>query len=182
MRSAVNQANNTYGTATGNANTYGGDAAQINGQLMPFLQQRLNAPQGYSQGDLGAMLSSTLGSSGGATSGITGQANLQAARTRNDAGFAGALDAASRDRMKTNAAGAEGIEASNAGLKQQQQSDAAKMLSGLYGTDVGAQNAELNTADNATQTAVQADNSGWLQQAEGLTNTLANAYSAYKKK
>jgi hypothetical protein len=179
MRSSVNNANNTYNTATGNATQYGDQASGINGQLTPFLEQRLNNPQGYSQQDLGAMLANTLGSSGGATSGITGQANSTAARTRNDAGFGSALDAAARSRTQANAGAAEGIASNDAGVKLQQQSDAAKMLQGMYGTDVGAQQDAMNQQIGATNAATDASKTGWLQNAEGVTNSLSNAYSAY---
>jgi hypothetical protein len=174
------QANQTFGTATANSTNYGDAATQIGGQLTPFLTQRLNNPQGYSQGDMGAMLANVLGSSGGATAGVTGQANLQAGRARNDAGFSGALDAAARDRTQAAAGASEGIAANNANLKQDQSNNAAKMLSGLYGTDVGAQDSALNTANQATQVGLDAGKSGWLQNAMGIANTAANVISAIK--
>lgn len=130
------------------------------------------------------MLASALGSSGGSTSGITGQADLQAGRTRNAAGLTSALDDAARQRTKANASAAEGIASQDAGVKLDQQNSAAKMLQGLYGTDISAQNSDLNTADQATSTAVDASKSGWLQNAMGILNTLsggATAASAVKK-
>jgi hypothetical protein len=175
MRSGVGQAQGTYGTATGNAANYGNDASQINGQLTPFLTQRLNNPQGYSQQDMGAMLANALGSSGGSTSGITGQANLTAGRTRNDAGFATALGDAARQRDKSNASTAEGIASNDAGVKLQQQDQAAKMLQGLYGTDVGAQSDNLNTANSATMAGTAANQTGWLQNAMNVIQTLSGA-------
>lgn len=172
MRAAVNQASNLQNTDQSNAANYGSNASNINAQLMPFLTQRLNNPQGFSQGDLGAMLSNALGSSGGATSGITGQANLQAGRTRNAAGLNSALDDAARSRMKTNAGTAEGIAANNAQLKQTQQSSAAQMLSGLYGTNVGAQSDANNNRVGAINAEVGANNSGWLQNMNAVIASL----------
>jgi len=183
-RQAQNQANQTFGTATGNSQTYGGDASSIGGTLTPFLTQRLLNPSGYSQGDLGAMIANAMGSGGGATSGITGQANLQAGRSRNDAGFATALDAAARARTAASAGASEGVAADNANLKQDQSNNAAKMLSGLYGTDVGAQNSELNTADQATNTGIEAGKSGWLQNTLGIISAItggANSAANVKK-
>lgn len=167
MRSAVNQAQNVQSTDATNAANYGSNASNINAQLMPFLTSRLNNPQGYSQGDLGSMLANTLGSSGGATSGITGQGNLEAGRTRNAAGLSTALGDAARTRMKTNAGAAEGIASDNATLKQNQSSDAAKMLAGLYGTNTGAQSDAMNNRVGAINAETTAGQSGWLQ------NTLA---------
>lgn len=171
-RQQVGQANQTFGTATGNAANYGRDASSIGGTLTPFLTQRLLNPQGYSQGDMGAMLANALGSAGGSTSGITGQANLEAGRTRNDAGFGTALAEAARARTSAAAHASEGVAADNANLKQDQTNQAAKMLQGLYGTDVGAADASLNTADNATVTGVRAGQSGWLQNLQGIIGTI----------
>jgi hypothetical protein len=127
---------------------------------------------------MGAMLANAMGSAGGATSGITGQANLEAGRSRNDAGFSTALDDAARQRTAAAAKTSEGIAADNANLKQDQSNNAAKMLSGLYGTDVGAQNEALNTANSATNTGIEAGKSGWLQNITGLMGTLAQGASA----
>lgn len=176
-RQQVGQANNTYNTATDNSAQYGSDASQIGGTLTPFLTQRLLNPSGYSQGDMGAMLANAMGSAGGATSAITGQANLQAGRSRNDAGFSTALDDAARQKTAAAASTSEGVAANNANLKQDQSNNAAKMLSGLYGTDVGAQDSELNTANNATATGVEAGKSGWLQNLTGIIGTLSGGAS-----
>jgi hypothetical protein len=183
-RQQQQQASQTFGSATNNANTYGGDASQIGGTLTPFLTQRLTNPQGYSQGDMGAMLANAMGSAGGATSGITGQANLQAGRSRNDAGFSSALDSAARQKTAASAQASEGVAANNANLKQDQSNNAAKMLSGLYGTDVGAQDSALNTANQATATGIQAGQSGWLQNLTGIMGSvgqLAGGAAALKK-
>lgn len=179
-RQQQGQANQTFGTATGNAAQYGGDASSIGGTLTPFLTQRLLNPSGYSQGDMGAMLANAFGSSGGATSGITGQANLQAGRSRNDAGFSTALAEAARARTAAAAHASEGIAENNANLKQDQSNNAAKMLAGLYGTDVGAQNDALNTANSATQTGIEAGKSGWLQNMNAIISTIAGAAKAGK--
>ena len=128
------------------------------------------------------MLANAMGGAGGSTSGITGQANLQAGRSRNDAGFSTALSEAARDRTAAAAHSSEGIAADNANLKQDQSNNAAKMLQGLYGTDVGAQEGALNTANGATEAGIEAGKSGWLQNAEGIGNTAASLISAFKKK
>lgn len=176
-RQQQNQASQTYGTATNNAAGYGADASSIGGTLTPFLTQRLLNPSGYSQGDMGAMLANAMGGAGGADSGVTGQANLEAGRSRNDAGFSTALDSAARSRTQAAAGAAEGVAANNANVKQDQSNSAASMLSGLYGTDVGAQGNALNTANQATQAGIQAGQSGWLQNITGLVGALGGAAS-----
>lgn len=177
-RQQVGQANQTFKTATNNATQYGDNASAIGGNLTPFLTQRMLNPQGYSQGDMGAMLANAFGSAGGATSGITGQANLQAGRSRNDAGFSTALDDAARQRTAAAASTSEGIAANDANLKQDQSNNAARMLQGLYGTDVGAQNDALNTANNATNTGIEAGKSGWLQNMNAIISTLNGSANA----
>jgi hypothetical protein len=172
MRSAQNQANQTFNSATDNAATYGSNASAIGANLTPLLTQRLLNPSGYSQGDMGAMLANALGSAEGSTSGITGQANLQAARSRNDAGFSTALAEAARARTAAAAHASEGVATDNANLKQEQSNNAAKMLAGLYGTDVGAQNDALNTANNSIQTGIEAGKSGWLQNLTSLISAI----------
>lgn len=173
-RQQTNQANSTFGTATDNATGFGADASTIGSTLVPQLQQQLLNPQGYSQGDMGAMLASALGGAGGAGSSISGIANQRAANTRNDAGFTTALTEAARDRGKTAAASAEGIAGDNAGVKLQQQQNAQKMLSGLYGTDVGAQTQNEGVANDATQTGIAAGKSGWLQNMTGLLSSIGS--------
>lgn len=174
-RQQQGQASQTYGTATNNAAGYGADASSIGGTLTPFLTQRLLNPSGYSQGDMGAMLANAMGGAGGADSGVTGQANLEAGRSRNDAGFSTALDSAARSRTQAAAGAAEGVAASNANVKQDQSNSAASMLSGLYGTDVGAQGNALNTANGATQAGIAAGQTGWLQNIQGVVGSLAGA-------
>lgn len=180
-RQQQGQATNTFNTATDNAAQFGGNAAAINGNLTPFLTQRLNNPQGYSQGDMGAMLANAFGSAGGATSGITGQANLEAGRSRNDAGFSTALAEAARARTAAAAHTSEGVAADNAGVKLSQQSEAAKMLQGLYGVNVGAQGDALKTANDATNTGIEAGKSGWLQNLNSLLATLAQSSASAAK-
>lgn len=177
-RAAAGQAQGTYNTDVNNAAQYGGDASAIGGQLTPFLMQRLTNPQGYSQQDMGAMLANAMGSAGGATSGITGQANLQAGRSRNDAGFSSALDAAARSRTQAAAQASEGVAANNANLKQDQQNNAAQMLQGLYGTDVGAQSNAMNNENAATNALTSASSTGWLQNMNGIISAVSGAGNA----
>lgn len=180
MRSGVGQSIDTYKQDQTNASQYGGAAQNIAGALTPFAMQRLTNPEGYSQGDMGAMLANAFGSAGGATSAITGQANLQTGRSRNDAGFSTALDDAARQRTMAAAKTSEGIAQDNAGVKLSQQSEAAKMLQGLYGTDVGAQAGAMNNENEATNSQVNAGNSGWLQNTLNIISTLTGAAKAAK--
>jgi len=184
MRDAVNQASGAATTAGQTAAGYGANASTIGSQLVPFATRQLNNPSGMSQADIGAQLTAALAGAGGATSGLTGAAGKMGMTTRNPMGFGSALDAAARSRDKAAAGVSEGVAAKNADVKLDQQSNAAKILGGLYGTDVSGQlGAQRNqTADINAE--VQAGKSGWLQSAEGVLGTLsqgADAYSNLKK-
>lgn len=126
------------------------------------------------------MLSSGLAGSGGATAGLTGAAGKMGMTERNPNGFSAALDSAARTAGKTNAGISEGITAQNAGVKQQQQSQAGSLLSSLYGTDVSGQN---NAAGQVAKDA-QIGNSmsplsttmGVIGQLSGMASNASNVY------
>jgi hypothetical protein len=176
MARASTQATNLAGTDASTAAQQGAEAQGINNTLNPFLQNELRSPQGYSQGAMTAMLGSSMAGTGGATSGVTGQAALEQARTRNASGFSGALDAAQRIRGQQNAQASEGIAADNAKLQQQQQQSAASGLSGMYGTDNDAMLKALGQQNQAIGTEAS---TGWLAQTSGLLGQAANAAATY---
>lgn len=151
--------------ANGVAGSYGTQANIAGSQLMPFLTRELNAPQGFTQQQMGAQLGAAEAGAGGATSGLNTEANLASARNRNSGGFSGALDQAARTQGKTVAGASEGIAANNANLQQQQQQDAAKGLAGEQGMDQNSQlkalglvPEDLNAQSNLNKT------SGWASQ------------------
>lgn len=118
------------------------------------------------------MLAAAAGGAGGATSGITGQANLQAARTRNSGGFGSALDAAARSRQQAAAGQSEQIAGQNATLKNSQQQAAASGLQGLYGTDSGNALKALGLQGDAINAETTAGSQGWLQNTTGLISSI----------
>lgn len=174
-RAAQSQATNLAGTAGTDAAQASSSAAGVNSTLNPFLQSELTHPQGFTPGQTTSMLSASQGGAGGATSGLTGQANLQTARTRNAGGFGTALDAAARSRQQASATGSEGIAADNAQLQQKQQQTAAGALQGLYGTDSSNALKSLGLQNDAIGTEVGAGKSGWLQNATDILGTLSGA-------
>jgi hypothetical protein len=174
-RAAQSQASNLQQTAGTDAAQSNASAAGVNANLNPFLTSELTHPQGYSQGAMTSMLSAAEGGAGGATSGLAGQANLQAARTRNSGGFSSALDAAARSRQQASAGASENIAGQNAQLQNSQQQSAAQGLQGLYGTDSGNALKALGLQDQAIGTEAQAGSQGWLQNATGLLNSVSGA-------
>ena len=117
IRAAEAQANALENTANQNAAQYGSNAASIGANLTPFYTRQMTNPQGISQRDIGAQLTSSLAGTGGATSGLTGAAGKMSADTRNPMGFSGALDAAAQQRDKGAAQTGAKIAASNADTK-----------------------------------------------------------------
>lgn len=175
MRDAVNQAKNAATTAGNTASGYNSQASTIGSQLIPFESRQLQNPSGMSQQDIGAQLAASAAGAGGATSGITGAASKMGAATRNPMGFSAALDSAARQRTAAEAKGSEQIAANNAGVKLNQQQEAGSMLGNLYGmsSKAGAENAGIQTGDINAQ--VNANNSGWLQNATGVLNAISGA-------
>jgi hypothetical protein len=158
--SAKDQASTAASTAANTSAGYGSNASTINSAVTPFESRQLTNPSGYSQQDVGSMLTSGLAGAGGATAGLAGAASKDAATTRNPNGFSAALDAASMNRAKAAAGTSEGIAANNANVKLQQQNNAGNILSRMYGTDVSGQNGasgqvanDLNAQTNASKQA-----------------------------
>lgn len=175
MRDAASQALNAGKTAGDTAAGYGAGASTIGSSLIPTLTRQLTAPSGYSQQDIGAMLSSALAGSGGATAGLTGAANKTAMTERNPMGFSAALDSAARSRDRAAADTSEGIAAKNAGVKLNQQSEAGDLLSKLYGTNVQGQTQNAGQVSEDVNAAARANSTGWMQNLTGILAALNGA-------
>jgi hypothetical protein len=175
MRSATTQANSATNTAANTGAGLGASATGISSTLTPFLTSELEHPEGFSQQDQSAMLAAGEAGAGGATSGIVGQANKEAATSRNAGGFQAVLDDAARQRAKAAAGTSEGIAAQNADLKQNQQQDASKQLQGMYGTDTSGMLDATGQESKDIDANVDASNSGWLQNSLGVLNSLGKA-------
>jgi hypothetical protein len=172
------QAKQLTGTDASTAAQAQAQAQGTYSNLNPFLENELKNPQGYSQQALTSMLGAGMAGTGGATSGVTGQAALEQARTRNASGFSGALDAAQRERGQQNASASEGVAANNAQLQQQQQQSAAGALQGMYGTQSGDALKALGQQNDAINTDLAAGRQGWLQNGLAIADTAAKVGTA----
>jgi len=159
-------------TAGATAGSYGQTAGQIGGTVIPTLTQEATNPQGYTPTQANNQLVAGEQGEGGATSGVTGQAGLNAARTRNTGNLSAVLDAAQQHKGQQLSQNALGVQNQSADLAQQKQQTALKSLGGLYGVDVGAQLKSMGLQTEDENAAVTAGNSGWLQNAEGIGSTL----------
>jgi hypothetical protein len=171
-QAGLNAANTASSTGAG----YGSDAAGISSTLLPFLTRQLNNPQGYTQQQQGAMLGSAEAGTGGATAGLTTEANLASARNRNSGGFSGALDDAARQKDKTLAGTSEGISANNAELQQKQQQSAASGLGQMQSLDTNAQMKAMGLVPQDINASTQAYGTGdWASQLGRLSKGIGSA-------
>jgi hypothetical protein len=136
-----------------------GAGQNLYGWLEPTLQREANNPQGYSPKQLAAMNTATQQSTGGSVGGATGQANLEAARTRNAGGFQGAVSSSARSAGETLSQDALGVQMAQANLQQLQRQQSLNALQNLYGMDM---NQALNYMQGSTS-SLQAENTGSAQ-------------------
>lgn len=141
--------------AQGQSGALNKSATGISNYLTPQLQSEASNPEGYTPQQLAYMNTASQQSLGGSTAGVTGQANLEAARTRNAGGFQGAIGSASRSNARQLSQNALGIQQSQANLQQQQRQQALQSLQSLYGVDLGTAESYLNSSNSALGTENQ---------------------------
>jgi hypothetical protein len=180
-RSIQKQAKSNAGTANSVGGQMGAAASQIGSTIIPGLEQEATHPTGFDPLQKGRMLTSSGEAIGGVNAGVTGEANLAAARTRNAGGFTHALDEAARVKGRQMASATLGVQNEDARMAQEKQRFAQQQLAGLYGTDTSAQLKAMGLSDEDLRTALQAGQTGWLQNAEGILKTGADVASRFVK-
>lgn len=148
-KGANKQLLNNSGVAQTNSNALFGENQALGGYLTPKLESDVTNPEGFTPQQLAYMNTASQQSLGGAVAGVTGQANLEAARTRNAGGFQGAIGSGSRAAMRQNSQNSVNIQAKQAELQQQQREQALKALEGLYGVDLSGAINYLDTSNKA---------------------------------
>mgnify|MGYP005814578841 CR=1 FL=1 len=131
------------GTANALSSRYSNAANSIYGTINPVLSTQ--AIQGFTPQQLADVNTAGQQSLGGAVSGAVGQANLQAARTRNAGGYQGAIRSAAQAAMKQNSQNA--LQTQMASIEQQNK--ALQALQQLYGTNVAGGLTALGTSNQA---------------------------------
>lgn len=176
-KSATSQA---FGTAAG----YGAEAGDIGSMLVPALTQEALHPTGFNPADLNSMLVAGEQGAGGATGAISGEANLRAARSRNNASLSSVLDEAERGKTRQLSQNALDVQGQNAALKEKQRQAGLAGLSKERGMDVNAQleAQKLVPEDiNAWSKATEAEhNTGLFSDVLSTIGTLTGAAKAYK--
>jgi hypothetical protein len=183
-KTAANQGSAAYNMASDSARKYGAAGDDISTHLIPGLEREAANPQGFTPEEMNDQLVASEQGAGGANAGITGEANLRAARTRNSAGYTAALDEAARDKTRTLSDNALNIRNQSAKLGQEKQMAAQKELGGLYGTDVeanlkaqGLLPEDVNAESNAVDAEAKANSTGWFQNMTGLISSLSGIAS-----
>jgi hypothetical protein len=171
-RSVNSAAQTNAKTAGSTAATFGADASGERSAVIPGLEREAQNPTGYSPTDLNNMTVASEQAAGGANSGVTGQANLTAARTRNAGGFGAALDEASRNKTRALSTDALGVQNKNADEKLKQQKFAQGELTGMVGQDSNSMLHAMGIQNQDLGTAVGADKVGWLQNFTDIMNSI----------
>mgnify|MGYP005815069293 CR=1 FL=1 len=154
---------------------YSNAANSIYGTINPVLSTQ--AVQGFTPQQLADVNTAGQQSLGGAVAGAVGQANLQAARTRNAGGYQGAIRSAAQLAMKQNSQNA--LQTQLASIEQQNK--ALQALQQLYGTNVGAGLTALGTSNQALNYENQSHPiQQGFQTFGSLVKDLSGAYSNAK--
>jgi hypothetical protein len=167
------------GTASTQSATLSGQGNGIGNYLAPQLESEANDPQGYTPQQQAYMNTASQQSLGGSTAGVTGEADLTAARTRNAGGFQGAIGSGSRSAARQLSTNALGIQKSQADLQQAQKQQALSSLQQLYGVDESTALGYLNSSDSALNEENQShpmrnDISAGFQDAEEASQAFKN--------
>lgn len=160
-------------SAQGLSTTYGSQAAATNNILTPTLNQLATNPQGFGKTTVNNMNTAAIQSAGGANAGVTGQGNLQAARTNNAGAFAPVAAQSGHDATSQLSDAALGVQNNDARLRQAQQAEGISGLQNQYSTNVGAGENALGLSNSALNTQLQAGQTGWLQNTMGVLNGIS---------
>ena len=146
------------GTAQGRSGQLYNQSEDLYSGLAPQLQSEATNPQGYTPQQLAYMNTASQQSLGGGTAATTGQANLEAARSKNVGGFQGAVGTANRANQRTLSENALGIQTQQANLQQAQKQQALQSLQQLYGTNLSGSSNYLNSSNQALTSENSAPN------------------------
>lgn len=174
-KKAKAKASQAADTAKNEGARYGTAASDISSTLVPEYRKEATSPTGFMPQDVNAMLVAGEQGAGGAASSLAGEAGLGAARSRNSGALAGTLAEIARSKGRQLSQNALNVQTMNAEEKQRQRSEGLRGLSGIYGTDVGAELKEQGLVPEDINAMLKANESGWGKNLMGWTNTLTNA-------
>jgi hypothetical protein len=171
-RKAQADAQSAFNTNKAAGSQAGANSENIYSSLEPQLMGEATNPQGYGTNTVNQMKTGVQQELGGSTAGITGQANLGVARTRNSGGYNAALDQGAANAGQTGSEANLGIDTANAQLKQQQQQQGLSALGNLGGQQLGAEESFYGDQPATVNALTNAGSQGWLQNATGILGAL----------
>ena len=175
------QANQERKTADTTAGGLGSEASGIAGTVIPGLEREATNPTGFGAEDVNNMLVAGGEAAGGVNAGIAGEANLEAARTRNAGGFANALDEASRVKSRQLSRNALDVSNANALEREKKRMFAQGELSNIMNSDRANQLRAMGLSEEAIANELKAGQQGWLQNTEGIIKTVSDAMNPLSK-
>jgi hypothetical protein len=132
-----------------------------------------NLAHGFDPTQTNEMLTAAGAGTGAEAGNLTSAMERQVATTGNAAGGTKALQELGRDRMKADAGSSEGIAAQDVlGAKTLNQ-QGAQGMQGLYGENLKGQLDAMGQESQDINAATTANQTGWLQQSEGIAKTAA---------
>ena len=178
LRAEQHTADQAEATANATAGNLGTQASGELGQLNPFLSREMHSEHGFDPNQMNEMLTAAGVGTGAAAGTAESALQRQAATTGNASGDTKGLQEMERERMKAGAGLSEGIASQDVlGAKQLQQ-QGAQGMQGLYGENLKGQLDAMGQVSGDINAAVNANKTGYLQQQEDLSNTVANAFAS----
>lgn len=145
------------------AGTFGQEAQTGESQLLPFYSQEMRAEHSMDPTQINEQLTMMGAGTGGALGATEGEAQQEAARTRNASGFSKSLDEAARDRQKAAAGLSEGVAGADVAGALKLRQEGAAGLQNLTGMNTEAQLKAMGQSAEDAMNEVQAGQSGWYQ-------------------
>ena len=171
LRQAAAQAGQAANTAAATGAQLGGEAQGELGVLNPFATREMQAEHAYDPSQLNELLTAAGAGAGGVTGAAQAAMQRQAASTGNAAGATKGLQELARDRMKTQAGASENIAGEDVLGAQKLRQEGAGLESGLYGENLKGQLEAMGQVAPDINAEVNANKTGWLQNAESIAAT-----------
>jgi hypothetical protein len=175
-------ASNAAKTAAGQLGTEGsslfGEGQAIQAQLLPFLRGEMTTSHAFTPTQLNEMLTAAGAGAGGGASSAAGEAQLNAARTGNSAGYSALLDKIQRAKTQGLAKANEGIAGQDVADTLKLHQEGAAGMGNLYGVDTGEAMKAMGIQQQAIENQLKASSQGgWLSNLSGVAANFGKAAS-----
>lgn len=179
LRAEEAAAMNAAGVARDTGARLGQRAAGEVNELDPFFSREMKAEHLYDPTQLNELLTAAGAGIGAGLGAEQSGLERQDAISGNAASTTKTAQQMARDRMKAAAGVSEGVAAQDVTGAQQLRQQGAAGMSGLYGENLKGQLAAMGQVANDINAATTANQTGWLQQAEGIAKTGAGIAKSF---